>query len=223
MYVVELRPKVETWKSIMYGKLYIDAKTFRLLRFDGAVRGLKVNVSRYDESGEQVQPATIRIQVHYTHRRGFTEVEKASAQIHSDRLDASMVLADPIVSGGLRLDSVVTASGGDVVYHYVQTISAGPGLRKADITLGGEVFEEDRLVCEIPRSKPITFYISSLSGLAEDIDRYLLEIRERRVLANTACYIEFTTGSAVIDTSLGNTVTVRPDNTPPETAAAATQ
>ena len=94
MYVVELRPKVETWKSIMYGKLYIDAKTFRLLRFDGAVRGLKVNVSRYDESGEQVQPATIRIQVHYTHRRGFTEVEKASAQIHSDRLDASMVLAD---------------------------------------------------------------------------------------------------------------------------------
>ena len=94
MYVVELRPKVETWKSIMYGKLYIDAKTFRLLRFDGAVRGLKVNVSRYDANEDQVQPATIRIQVHYTHRRGFTEVEKTSAQIHSDRLDASMVLAD---------------------------------------------------------------------------------------------------------------------------------
>lgn len=120
-----------------------------------------------------------------------------------DRMYARYVKS-PIVSEGLRLDSVVTASGGDVVYHYVQTISAGPMLRKADITLSGEVFEEDRLVCEIPQSKPITFYISSLSGLAEDIDRYLLEVKERRVLANTACYIEFDTGSAVIDTSLGN-------------------
>ena len=94
MYVVELRPKVETWKSILHGKLYIDAKTFRLLRFDGAVRGLTTSIQRLDEDKEQGYPATIRIQVHYTHKRGFAEVEKASAQIHSDQLDVSMILAD---------------------------------------------------------------------------------------------------------------------------------
>ena len=94
MYVVDLKPKVETWKNVLYGKLYIDANTFRLLRFDGAVRGMKVNVSRHGEKEDHVQPATIRIQVHYTHKRGFTEVETASAQIQTDGLAASMVLAD---------------------------------------------------------------------------------------------------------------------------------
>ena len=94
MYVVEMRPKVDTWKDILYGKLYIDARTFHLLRFDGAVRGMRVNVSRLGEEADRVQPATIWIHVHYTHRRGFTEVAKASAQIHADGLDVSMVLAD---------------------------------------------------------------------------------------------------------------------------------
>ena len=94
MYVVELRPKVETWKSILYGKLYIDAKTFRLLRFDGAVRGLMTSMHRLGENKEKGLPATIRFQVHYTHQRGFTEVEKAYAQIHSDQLDVNMTLAD---------------------------------------------------------------------------------------------------------------------------------
>ena len=94
MYVVEMRPKVDTWKDILYGKLYIDARTFHLLRFDGAVRGMRVNVSRLGEEADRVQPATIRIHVHYTHRRGFTEVAKASAQIQADGLDVSMVLAD---------------------------------------------------------------------------------------------------------------------------------
>ena len=94
MYVVELRSKVETWKSILYGKLYIDAQTFRLLRFDGAVRGLMTSMDRLGENKELEQPATIRLQFHYTHQRGFTEVEKASAQIHSNSLDVIMTLAD---------------------------------------------------------------------------------------------------------------------------------
>ena len=72
MYVVEMRPKVDTGKDILYGKLYIDARTFHLLRFDGAVRGMKVNVSLVGSEADHVQPATIRIQVHYTHKRGFT-------------------------------------------------------------------------------------------------------------------------------------------------------
>ncbi len=93
MYLVDMTPKVDTWKNVLYGKLYIDAKTFRLLRFDGAVRGMKVNVSHHGKE-DQVQPATIRLQVHYTYKRGFTEVEKASAQIQANGLSANMVLAD---------------------------------------------------------------------------------------------------------------------------------
>ena len=94
MYVVELRPKVNTSRGLVYGKLYIDAKTFRLLRFDGAVRGLMTNTYRMDGTTAEGRPATIRIQLHYTHQRGFTEVEKASAQIRSNQLYVSMILAD---------------------------------------------------------------------------------------------------------------------------------
>ena len=93
MYVVNMTPKVDTWKNVLYGNLYIDAKTFRLLRFDGALRGMRVLVSRHGGIEDQVQDATIRIQVHYTHQRGFTEVDKASAQIQARGLVASMVLA----------------------------------------------------------------------------------------------------------------------------------
>ncbi len=110
----------------------------------------------------------------------------------------------PIVKDGLRLDSVITSVNGDIVYHYVQTIPVGPGVRKAEISLSGGVFEEDREVCGIPRTKPLTFYISSLSTLVDPVDRYLLKITERRVEANTACYIEFAEGSAQVDASLGN-------------------
>ena len=76
IYVIELRPKVETQKGILYGKVYIDANTFRLLRFDGAIRGLIASVRRLGENEDMGQQATIRVQVLYTHARGYTEVER---------------------------------------------------------------------------------------------------------------------------------------------------
>ena len=94
IYVMELSPKVNTKMGILYGRFYIDAQTFRLLRFDGAVRGLMTSLDRLGEDERVGQPATVRIQVYYTHQRGFTEVEQASAQIHSDGLNVSMTLAN---------------------------------------------------------------------------------------------------------------------------------
>ena len=142
---------------------------------------------------EAVEHYTDRFRLHRNRRRSEMK----------DRMYARYVKA-PIISEGLRLDSVVTAGSGDVVYHYVQTIPAGPRLRKAEIVLEGGVFEEDRRVCVIPRSRPLTFYISSLSGLAEEAERYFVKVTERRGQANTACYIEFGVGSAVVDTALGH-------------------
>lgn len=104
----------------------------------------------------------------------------------------------------VRLDTVIVSDGGGLVYHYVHTMKVPPGLRKAEISLSGSVFEETRELCTMPRSEPLTFYISSLSSLSDNSERYLVKIIERRVEANTACYVEFATGSAQIDTALGN-------------------
>ncbi len=110
----------------------------------------------------------------------------------------------PIVTEGLRLDTVITGNGGDFTYEYVQTIRTAPSLRKVGIRLGGEIFEADKSIYDIPRSEPLTFYISSLSSLAEGSERYLTKVIERDAQANTACYIDFPTGGWEVDGKYGN-------------------
>ena len=68
----------------------------------------------------------------------------------------------PIVSEGIRLDTVIQSSDGDFVYDYVQTINARPKLRKVDVVLSGEIFEQDKSLYNVPRTEPLTFYISSI-------------------------------------------------------------
>lgn len=109
----------------------------------------------------------------------------------------------PIVSEGLRLDTVIRDVNGDFIYDYIQTITAGPKLRKVDVTMDGGIFEQGKRVYTIPESAPLSYYISSLSTLVEDRDRYLTEVVSRRVEANTACYIEFPLGSSEIKRELG--------------------
>ena len=110
----------------------------------------------------------------------------------------------PIVTEGLRLDTVIQSVTGDFVYRYRQTIQTRPKLRKVDVILSGEIYESDQRIYTIPRSEPLTFYISSLSTFVDNRERYLTKVIERRVEANTACYIEFTSGSSTVDERMGN-------------------
>ena len=110
----------------------------------------------------------------------------------------------PIVTEGIRLDTVIRDVNGDFIYNYVQTISTRPKLRKVDIVLSGEVWESDRKVYLMSRSEPLTFYISSLSSFVDGKERYLTRVIERRAQANTACYVDFASGSSEVDISLSN-------------------
>ena len=110
----------------------------------------------------------------------------------------------PIVTEGIRLDTVIQNDNGDFIYNYVQTINTRPKLRKVEIVLSGDIREQGKRIYTIPCSEPLTFYISSISGLADGSERYLKKIIERKVEANTACYIEFPQGKACIDPQLGN-------------------
>ena len=110
----------------------------------------------------------------------------------------------PIVTEGIRLDTVIQNDNGDFIYNYVQTINTRPKLRKVEIVLSGDIREQGKRIYTIPCSEPLTFYISSISGLADGSERYLKKIIERKVEANTACYIEFPQGKAGIDPQLGN-------------------
>ena len=110
----------------------------------------------------------------------------------------------PIVHEGLRLDTVITAANGDFIYNYVQTIATRPKLRKVDVVLSGDIFEQDKRLYEIPETESLTYYISSLSAFVDNSPRYKKQIISRRVEANTACYIDFEQGSDVILEDLSN-------------------
>ena len=110
----------------------------------------------------------------------------------------------PIVTEGLRLDTVIQTLGGDFIYRYVQPIKTRPKLRKVDVVISGDIYESDTKIYDIPMSDPLTFYISSLSAFVDNRERYHTKVIERRVEENTACYIEFASGSFEVDEKMGN-------------------
>lgn len=103
----------------------------------------------------------------------------------------------------VRLDTVIVADNGDFIYNYVQTINTRPKLRKVDILLGGEIYQQSTSLYTIPETDPLTFYISSLSAFVDPTERYMTKIIERRVDASTACYVAFKVADAAIDEELG--------------------
>lgn len=110
----------------------------------------------------------------------------------------------PIQTDGLRLDTVIVSTTGDFLYEYAQDLTVLPRLRKVDVLLSGSIFELDRQVYTIPASDPLTFYISSLSAFVDPTEKYLLKVVERKVSANTACYIDFGSGKYEVDENLSS-------------------
>ena len=155
-----------------------------------------------DEQFASVYGVTERLAVdHYTNKiaKRWNNRKKSLR----DRMYRKYVKV-PIVTEGIRLDTVLRDVNGDFIYNYVQTISTRPKLRKVDIVLSGEVWESDRKVYLMSRSEPLTFYISSLSSFVDGKERYLTRVIERRAQANRACYVDFASGSSEVDISLSN-------------------
>ena len=138
---------------------------------------------------------------HYTNQFG-----KSLNERRKSRQDAmyTRYVKVPIVTEGIRLDTVLQNANGDFVYHYTQRIATRPKLRKVDVVLSGEIFESDHRLYTMARSQPLTFYISSLSSFTDGTERYLTRTIERRAAANTACYVDFRSGKWEVEPALGN-------------------
>ena len=119
-----------------------------------------------------------------------------------DRMFHRFVKA-PIIVDGIRLDTVLTNSRGDYVYNYVQPVRTRPRLKKVEIVMSGEIYEQDVKVCDIAPSEPLDFYISSLSAFVDDRQRYVTKVIERRAEANAVHNICFESGRSAINPDLG--------------------
>ena len=141
---------------------------------------------------------------HYTNENAKKRNERRKARI--DKMYRRYIKI-PIVTEGIRLDTVIIEANGDFVYNYIQTINTRPKLRKADIILSGEILEQGRRIYTIPQTEPLAFYISSISALADNTERYLTKVIERRASANTECRLDFELGKADLKPELGETTT----------------
>lgn len=115
------------------------------------------------------------------------------------------LVKSPIITEGVRLDSIITTGNGDVIYHYIQTINTRPKLRKATINLKGSIYQGNEMIYLLPNFKPLDYYISTTSTFADlNVVKYLTQVIERRAYANTAYRIDFKVAKSDIDPSLGS-------------------
>ena len=137
---------------------------------------------------------------HYTDkwRKGLNDMKRARKDYMFDRY-----VKVPIQTENIRIDTVMRSINGDFVYNYVQTIKTRPKLRKADIVLWGEIYESDRRLYLMPRTEPLTFYISSMSTLLDPKEKYITKTIYRKAAANTNSYIDFQQGRSNVDVNLG--------------------
>ena len=110
---------------------------------------------------------------------------------------------DSIVREGLKLDTVITRSG-DFIYQYNHTFRSRPGLKKVVVNISGELYEHGKCILRLPFPDDLTFYVSSLSSLADTSVRYMMIVLERRVDDHTKALIDFESASARVDTSRGD-------------------
>ena len=111
-----------------------------------------------------------------------------------------MYVKDPILTEGIRLDTVITMAQGSFVYRYIHTFKTRPGLRKVMVSLDGSIYEKGECILNLPFPEELTFYISSLSTLVDDTPKYRMQVLERRVYDNTKAFIDFDQGSSRVDT-----------------------
>ena len=66
---------------------------------------------------------------------------------------------DPIVTEGIRLDTVLVGDEGDFIYRYMHTFRSRPRLRKVLIALGGSLYDRGEKLLDLAFPEELTFYI----------------------------------------------------------------
>jgi len=133
---------------------------------------------------------------HYT---DFISIRRNDARKARKSIMFDRYVKVPIQKAGVRLDTIVSFPDGALAYDYIQPMETMPGLKKVSIAMSGGLYDGGQRIYSIPMEDSITFYISTLSSLAENRVRYLTKVISRRVEATSSYGIQFRTGSSEID------------------------
>lgn len=111
---------------------------------------------------------------------------------------------DPIDRIGIRLDTVLRDPSGGLTYRYVQDLPATRDMRRLRMCFAGSVHSYGNTLYRFNAPDTLTWYVSSLTQMADTSAVYRKQTLARDVEASTLAFIEFEKGSWTIDTTLGN-------------------
>lgn len=111
---------------------------------------------------------------------------------------------DPIDRLGIRLDTVLRDPSGGLTYRYVQDLPVTRDMRRLRMCFAGSVHSYGNTLYRFNAPDTLTWYVSSLTQMADTSAVYRKQILARDVEASTLAFIEFEKGSWTIDTTLGN-------------------
>jgi len=98
-------------RRYLTGDIYVDAKTLRLLRFDGEVG------NAYQTAFLSRQPSTIKFHINYDYSRGFAAVDNIAIQGGNKSLNYRLLLF------GIQAESLVQTGGGFVGDNIIDALS----------------------------------------------------------------------------------------------------
>lgn len=112
-------------------------------------------------------------------------------------------IKSPMDPAFARLDSVC-AGKSPFMYLYSFSVPTRPGLRRIEVSMDGAVYDKGELVYRLPRSENVTFYVSSLSSLADSSVHYKKVITSRIVKEKVSGRLDFAQGSYAVDSTFGD-------------------
>ncbi|MBR5608603.1 MAG: hypothetical protein IKW44_09480, partial [Bacteroidaceae bacterium] len=90
IYCIDLKMKNGLTYPTVEGTLYVDAKSYRVLSFEGKMRNMALDVGvDFHSKSNSASPV---VKIIYTHDRGFSEVESVVATMEVDKLKTRSVL-----------------------------------------------------------------------------------------------------------------------------------
>lgn len=155
---------------------------------------LEIYIERHDASPQAMEHYVKRLKKWINNRR-----KERIPQAYS------RYVRNPFPKEGVRLDSVILSEDGEsFTYHYTQSVRSHDKLKKIFLTINGNLWNNYRKLYDIPESDTVTFYVSSLSSLADMIERYKDTVIFRNQFVSYDSRLVFAAGSSAIDHTLGN-------------------
>lgn len=92
-YIINLKRKGDTYypRGIVTGKLYLNANTLQLLRFEGQVEDIMLSIRKFSAFRE-MYGLNISVNVTFKHNKGYTEVANMSCTMSSSIMETKAIL-----------------------------------------------------------------------------------------------------------------------------------